>query len=65
MKNVPCCPVCGEKLNKVFAIGKSVWLYDQGHYDNIENLDSTLICPSCGSCLDEVFSPNIYYWGIE
>ena len=67
MKTVkpPICPACGVSLTRVDSAGKSVWYYDQGHYDNNENMEATLSCPNCGACLDGVFPMGIYFWGVE
>lgn len=65
MKKPPRCPTCNFILTRVNATGKSTWIYDNGHYDNMENYDATLSCPNCHTCLDELFIPNIYYWSIE
>ena len=65
MKEPDLCPVCGKELLRVNSVGRSVWLYDSGHYDNTDNIETTLSCPFCEACLDEVFKMGIYYWGIS
>jgi len=65
MKEPPVCPVCGAVLIRVNSTGRSAWVYDQGHYCNLENIETTLSCPHCDACLDMEFGMGIYYWGIE
>ncbi len=60
MKEPPLCPVCGKELLLVNSVSRSVWLYDGGHYDNVDDVETTLNCPFCGACLDEVFRMGIY-----